>query len=177
LFICYYVFSLITRTFLRGVVLTNDDGVATFTTIYPGTSYERERERVNRERRKTWECRSIYLFILSGWYEGRTVHIHVKVHVGGYVAANDSFIGGSVSHTGQLFFTDSDTDATTFYSPYSTNTNKRITNEEDDIFTVCFYLPSSVCVCAFLFVFVLVVCIFGLCLYFLCMYFFVVSFS
>ena len=34
-----------------------------------------------------------------GWYTGRAVHIHVKVHV-----------GGNVVHTGQLFFNDSFTD-------------------------------------------------------------------
>ena len=53
------------RTFLRGIQKTDANGLAVFTTIYPG------------------------------WYQGRTVHIHVKVHV-----------GGSVVHTGQLFFPD-----------------------------------------------------------------------
>ena len=41
------------RTFLRGVQLTGDDGVARFRTIYPG------------------------------WYTGRAIHIHLKTHVGG----------------------------------------------------------------------------------------------
>ena len=49
--------------FLRGVQRTNAKGIATFRTIYPG------------------------------WYPGRAVHIHVKVHV-----------GGDVVHAGQLFF-------------------------------------------------------------------------
>jgi protocatechuate 3,4-dioxygenase beta subunit len=40
-------------TFLRGVQLTNSNGVATFRTIYPG------------------------------WYQGRATHIHLKTHVGG----------------------------------------------------------------------------------------------
>jgi protocatechuate 3,4-dioxygenase beta subunit len=39
--------------FLRGVQLTDEAGIATFTTIYPG------------------------------WYPGRTNHVHLKVHVGG----------------------------------------------------------------------------------------------
>ena len=39
------------ETYLRGVQVTNADGVAEFTTIYPG------------------------------WYPGRTVHIHAKVHL------------------------------------------------------------------------------------------------
>ena len=41
------------ETFLRGVMLTDTDGVAEFTTIYPG------------------------------WYVSRDIHIHMKVHVGG----------------------------------------------------------------------------------------------
>src|SRR5881396_2615616 len=51
------------RTFMRGIQRTDAKGVATFRTVYPG------------------------------WYQGRTVHIHVKVHV-----------GGNVVHTGQLYF-------------------------------------------------------------------------
>ena len=51
------------KTFLRGIQKTDAKGVATFKTIYPG------------------------------WYQGRTVHIHVKVS-----------LGGNVVHTGQLYF-------------------------------------------------------------------------
>jgi protocatechuate 3,4-dioxygenase beta subunit len=43
----------LTTTFLRGIQLTGDDGVAEFTTIYPG------------------------------WYTGRAIHIHMKVVVDG----------------------------------------------------------------------------------------------
>ena len=55
---------------MRGIQRTDATGLAIFKTVYPG------------------------------WYPGRTVHIHVKVHV-----------GGSVVHTGQLFFPDALTDA------------------------------------------------------------------
>jgi protocatechuate 3,4-dioxygenase beta subunit len=58
------------RTFMRGIQRTNANGVAIFKTVYPG------------------------------WYPGRTVHIHVKVHV-----------RGNVVHTGQLYFSDRVTDA------------------------------------------------------------------
>jgi protocatechuate 3,4-dioxygenase beta subunit len=44
------------ETFLRGVQLTDADGLAAFRTIYPG------------------------------WYQGRATHIHLKAHVGGHVA-------------------------------------------------------------------------------------------
>ena len=53
--------------FLRGGQRSAKNGEATFRTIYPG------------------------------WYQGRTTHIHVKVHV-----------EGQVVHTGQLYFDDSD---------------------------------------------------------------------
>jgi protocatechuate 3,4-dioxygenase beta subunit len=55
---------------MRGIQRTNANGVATFKTVYPG------------------------------WYQGRTAHIHVKVHV-----------RGNVVHTGQLYFPDRVTDA------------------------------------------------------------------
>jgi protocatechuate 3,4-dioxygenase beta subunit len=76
-------------TFLRGIQLTNADGVAEFQTIYPG------------------------------WYSGRTVHIHMKVHVGGTAdvldlptpaAETGTYEGGHVSHTGQLYFDDAISD-------------------------------------------------------------------
>lgn len=81
------------RTFLRGVQRTNAAGVATFETIYPG------------------------------WYPGRTVHIHVKVHV-----------SGNVVHTGQLFFDDTLTDAAYRRLPYSRRPNRSTRNPTDSIF-------------------------------------------
>jgi hypothetical protein len=66
--------------FLRGVQRTNARGVATFDTIYPG------------------------------FYPGRAVHVHVKVHV-----------AGNVVHTGQLFFPARVTNAVYRRTPYSTH--------------------------------------------------------
>jgi hypothetical protein len=43
--------------------------------------------------------------IVPGWYPGRTTHIHTKVHVRGEVS-DHHYVGGHVSHTGQVFFTD-----------------------------------------------------------------------
>ena len=81
-------------TFLRGTQLSDASGNVTFTTIYPG------------------------------WYQGRTVHIHVKVHV-----------NGSEIHTGQLFFDDSFTDEV-FAStePYASRGERQLRNEQDNIF-------------------------------------------
>ena len=49
------------------------------------------------ERRPAWPP---FQTVYPGWYQGRAVHIHVKVHV-----------GGNVVHTGQLFFSDTLTDS------------------------------------------------------------------
>ena len=81
------------RTFLRGIQRTDANGLAVFTTIYPG------------------------------WYQGRTVHIHVKVHV-----------GGRVVHTGQLFFPDTLTDVVYQKAPYSSRPNRDVRNAQDSIY-------------------------------------------
>ena len=81
------------RTFMRGVQRTNAKGLAVFRTVYPG------------------------------WYQGRTVHIHVKVHV-----------GGSVVHTGQLYFRDALTDAVYRRAPYNARPNRDTRNATDAIY-------------------------------------------
>jgi len=81
-------------TFLRGTQLTDTNGTATFNTIYPG------------------------------WYQGRAVHIHTKVHVN-----ND------VVHTGQLFFDDSLSDTVFENSPYNSRGTRDMRNEDDSIFS------------------------------------------
>ena len=81
------------RTFMRGIQRTDATGLATFLTVYPG------------------------------WYQGRTVHIHVKVHV-----------GGRVVHTGQLFFPDTLTDAAYKKSPYVLRPNRTTRNAQDSIY-------------------------------------------
>ena len=53
--------------------------------------------------------KATFATIYPGWYQGRTVHIHVKVHV-----------SGKVIHVGQLFFDDTFTDAVyAATAPYS----------------------------------------------------------
>jgi hypothetical protein len=81
------------RTFLRGVQKTDANGLAMFQTVYPG------------------------------WYPGRAVHIHVKVHV-----------GGNVVHTGQLFFSDRTTDAVYRRSPYNKRPDRDPRNSGDSIY-------------------------------------------
>ncbi|MER5436216.1 intradiol ring-cleavage dioxygenase [Streptomyces sp. NPDC002588] len=91
-------------TFLRGGVLTNSSGAAAITTIYPG------------------------------WYRGRCIHIHVKVHTGVTVTSDGHFTGGQEVHTGQLFFDETITTAVARISPYSTNTVTRTTLAQDSIY-------------------------------------------
>jgi protocatechuate 3,4-dioxygenase beta subunit len=81
------------RTFMRGIQRTNAKGLALFRTVYPG------------------------------WYQGRTVHIHVKVH-----------LGGNVLHTGQLYFPDTVTDAVYRKAPYASRPNRDVRNAGDSIY-------------------------------------------
>ncbi|MFT3855439.1 MAG: intradiol ring-cleavage dioxygenase [Ilumatobacteraceae bacterium] len=85
--------STVGQTYLRGAQVSDANGQVTFTTIYPG------------------------------WYSGRAVHIHVKVHV------------GSAVHTGQLFF--DDTITTAVYAnnaPYNTRGTRDHLNSGDSIY-------------------------------------------
>jgi protocatechuate 3,4-dioxygenase beta subunit len=63
--------------------------------------------------------RSVY----PGWYRGRTVHIHVKVHV-----------AGDVVHTGQLYFPDAVTDKVFRRKPYSRRGRRSTRNANDFVF-------------------------------------------
>ena len=80
-------------TFMRGIQQTDAFGIATFQTVYPG------------------------------WYPGRTVHIHVKAH-----------LGGNVVHTGQLYFPDAVTDAAYVKAPYAKRPGRTTRNADDAIF-------------------------------------------
>jgi protocatechuate 3,4-dioxygenase beta subunit len=61
--------------------------------------------------------------IYPGWYRGRTPHIHLKVHV-----------GGSVVHTGQVFFPDKVSAAVYRTSRYRSHGQADTTNGRDNIY-------------------------------------------
>jgi protocatechuate 3,4-dioxygenase beta subunit len=65
----------------------------------------------------------IFKTIYPGWYRGRTPHIHVKVHV-----------GGSVVHTGQLFFADTVSGAVYKTSRYKSHGQADTKNAADSIY-------------------------------------------
>jgi len=81
------------RTFMRGIQKTDATGLARFRSVWPG------------------------------WYQGRTVHIHVKVHV-----------AGNVVHTGQLYFPDSLTDKVFRRRPYNHRPKRTTRNANDFVF-------------------------------------------
>ena len=81
------------KTFMRGIQKTVANGLATFKSVYPG------------------------------WYPGRTVHIHVMVH-----------IGGNVVHTGQLYFPDTVTDVAYTKAPYSSRGARDTRNANDSVY-------------------------------------------
>jgi protocatechuate 3,4-dioxygenase beta subunit len=71
--------------------------------------------------------------VYPGQYPGRTTHIHLKVRTGGR-QGDDSYSGGHVSHTGQLFTTDR-RDAEIFaLAPYGRNTAEITPRDADFIY-------------------------------------------
>ncbi len=90
-------------TWLRGIQMTDHEGFVTFRTVFPG------------------------------WYTGRAVHVHTKVHTGG-THTSAGYTGGRTCHTGQFYFAETAVEATTGVTPYSANTVTRTTLDEDGIY-------------------------------------------
>jgi protocatechuate 3,4-dioxygenase beta subunit len=82
-----------TGTFLRGTQIADAEGKVTFQGIYPG------------------------------WYTGRAIHFHLKVHT-----------GGREIHTGQLFLDEALNNRIAMTAPYSSNRAGRVRNASDGIF-------------------------------------------
>jgi len=79
--------------FLRGAQVTNEQGIARFTTIYPG------------------------------WYQGRTVHVHAKVHLDNRTVL-----------TTQLYFDDAVSDRVLAGDAYAARGERAQRNDSDGIF-------------------------------------------
>ena len=80
--------------YLRGAQVTDADGIAEMTTIWPG------------------------------WYQGRTVHIHTKVH-----------LDSSTLLTSQLYFDEQVTAAVYQTAPYASRSGRDTFNDGDGIFS------------------------------------------
>ncbi|MGC9542013.1 intradiol ring-cleavage dioxygenase [Streptomyces sp. UG1] len=87
--------------------------------------------------RGTWKSdkngQVVFKTVFPGWYQGRCVHIHTKVHVNG-TWTDAGYEGGNTCHTGQLFFDEESVLASAEVEPYSTNTATRTTLDEDTIY-------------------------------------------
>ncbi|WP_329219211.1 intradiol ring-cleavage dioxygenase [Streptomyces sp. NBC_01485] len=71
--------------------------------------------------------------VFPGWYRGRCVHIHVKVHVDGEWT-DAGYEGGHACHTGQFFFDEESVLASAVVEPYASNAAERTTLTEDTIY-------------------------------------------
>lgn len=88
-------------TYLRGLQATDSDGVASFDTIFPGH------------------------------YDGRATHQHIVSHYNYTILPNNTIVGGDINHIGQLFFDESLRSAVEATSPYNTNTQSIVSNDDD----------------------------------------------
>ncbi|MFI1016076.1 intradiol ring-cleavage dioxygenase [Streptomyces sp. NPDC020965] len=91
-------------TYLRGFQMTGRDGWVRFRTVFPG------------------------------WYTGRTVHIHAKVHTRG-VLLDRAYAQGVTVHTGQVFFPEDLTAAVSRVRPYTRNDLPRTINSTDPFYS------------------------------------------
>jgi protocatechuate 3,4-dioxygenase beta subunit len=87
--------------------------------------------------RGTWRTdrhgRVAFRTVFPGWYRGRCVHVHVKVHVDGEWT-DAGYEGGHACHTGQFFFDEESVLASAEVEPYASNTAERTTLTEDTIY-------------------------------------------
>lgn len=90
-------FKTLGQKFLRGYQITDAKGETKFLTIYPG------------------------------WYEGRTVHIHVKVRTAPQA-------GRIFEFTSQMYFDDAFTDHVHANAPYAAKGRRTARNQDDRIF-------------------------------------------
>ena len=88
--------------FLRGAQVTDRDGIVEFTTVYPG------------------------------WYMGRTVHVHAKVH-----------LDSATALTTQLYFDDDLTTAVYEDEPYASRTGRDTFNDGDTLFDEALVMDLS----------------------------------
>ena len=95
-------YSASAQTYLRGAQVTDRDGIAEFTTIYPG------------------------------WYPGRTVHVHAKVH-----------LDRETVLTTQFYFADDVTARVFIDDPYPGESNRDGFNSSDSLYDPSLELTLS----------------------------------
>ena len=103
-------FKTVGQKFLRGYQVTGADGLARFTTIYPG------------------------------WYPGRAVHIHFKIRTPAGVALAENApnrapkTSSVYEFTSQLFFDEATSDRVFAQAPYAAKGQRDTTNAGDEIY-------------------------------------------
>jgi protocatechuate 3,4-dioxygenase beta subunit len=95
------------QTWLRGYQVTDANGNVTFKTIFPG------------------------------WYQGRTIHIHVMAR---WFDTNGN---ATYTFTTQLFFLESVNDAVLANAPYNTRGNRDTTNSSDNIYAASMLVDAQ----------------------------------
>ncbi|KAF1319445.1 hypothetical protein FI667_g13200, partial [Globisporangium splendens] len=94
----------INKTFNRGLAPTDQEGLVTFLTTFPGH------------------------------YTGRATHIHVLGSHNGTVLPNNTYSGGLASHVGQIFFDQDLISQVEATAAYAANSQPLTTNAQDSIF-------------------------------------------
>ncbi|KAI6813058.1 aromatic compound dioxygenase [Hortaea werneckii] len=93
-------------TYLRGIQPTDNDGVASFETIFPGH------------------------------YDGRATHTHILAHMNVTVFPNNTISStNNITHIGQVFYPESLRSAVEAIEPYASNT-QAITSNDDDMWSI-----------------------------------------
>jgi hypothetical protein len=89
-------------TYLRGIQITDHDGVVEFDTLFPGH------------------------------YTGRATHQHVITHLNSTILPNGTIsTDGAINHIGQLFFDEALRAEIEKTYPYNTNTQAVVSNDDD----------------------------------------------
>ena len=91
------------KTSLRGLQLSDADGITTFRTIFPGH------------------------------YQGRATHIHIMVHLNATKLSNGTVLDTKGSHVGQMFFDQNLINEVEKLTPYTANTQPLWLNNQDGI--------------------------------------------
>jgi len=92
------------KTFLRGLIATDSDGVAAVVDKF------------------------------GGHYDGRATHTNMAVRLNGSIADNGTYIGGTISHIGQIFWDAALITAVNSIEPYVSNTDVITANVDDNVY-------------------------------------------
>lgn len=119
---------------------SDDSSVFDLTTYHHDTSLKKrgipvESSRWLRGVQRTHKGKVEFDTIVPGWYNGRADHIHLRIHSSNATVVDGHLLGGTVSHTGQLFFDDDFVDSIrSDVAPYNTRDSKPKLNKDDSLF-------------------------------------------